>query len=178
MVLYPPLLVFGSLPSFPAVKMEAPEQLKLMEALQTSSQEMESVSAHLHVQEALSSKLTHATYYPISLGDSVHVSREDKYTVRNTGHWVMPFSATSDIGNQDTVDYNQEPNNFNISQLLPDPSLIGERELDRMIAAFNQLPSDCKYLYRSLRQALVGLTSTGPDICADVNLSTQVTEKN
>lgn len=39
------------------------------------------------------------------------------------------------------MDYNGEPNTFNISQLLPDPSLIGERELERIIAAFKQFRS-------------------------------------
>lgn len=81
------------------------------------------------------------THYSISPGDSVHVYREDKSTVRNTGSWVGPFSITSDTGKPVTVDYNGEPKIFNISQLLPNPSLVAEGELELNIVAFKKLCS-------------------------------------
>lgn len=109
-----------------------------MESLQTSRQEIASFSASLRVQEALSSKLPHPTHYPISPGDSVHVYRENKHTVRKPCLCVGLFSVTSVTGKQETMDYNGEPKNFLISQLLPDASLIRESELDKMSAAFSQ----------------------------------------
>lgn len=49
---------------------------------------------------------------------------------------------------------------------------------ERYAKRLKELPTDCTFSeYRSRRQALSWLTNTRPDICADVNLSTQVTER-
>lgn len=71
----PSLLVLGSLPSFPAINMDVPAQRERMAALQSSREEMASISERLLVKEALHSKLPPFTRYLISPGDAVHVRR-------------------------------------------------------------------------------------------------------
>lgn len=50
---------------------------------------------------------------------------------------------------------------------------------ERYVERLQELPTDCTFAgYRSRRQALAWLTNTHPGICADVNLSTQMTEEH
>lgn len=137
----PSLLVFGSLPSFPAVNMDVPMQKERMAALQTARKEMASVVARLRVQEALRSKILPSTHFLIKPGDAVHVYREGKSGCKRTGSWKGPFTVEKVVGKIITVEWDGKPKQFNISQVLPDSEVNGEHELQKLVKAFDQFRS-------------------------------------
>lgn len=74
--LVPSYLVFGVIPTFPAMKTQLPSQKDRMAAISAARIEMASISARLKIQYALRSRLPPATEYLIEPGDNVHVFRE------------------------------------------------------------------------------------------------------
>ena len=139
--LVPSLLVFGSLPSFPAVNMDVPIQKHRMAALQTARKEMSSIVARLRIQEALRSRLPPAAKYLIEPGDLVHIYREGNASTKSQGEWKGPFKVVSVRGKQVTVDWDGTTKHFNLAQVIPDPARVGDFELDRMVKAFDQFRS-------------------------------------
>lgn len=121
----PSLLVFGSLPSFPAVNMDLPIQKERMAALQTARKEMASIVARLRVQEALRYKIPPSTHFLIKLGDAVYFYREGKSGCKRTGSWKGPFTVEKVTGKIITVEWDRKPKQFNISQVLPDSEVNG-----------------------------------------------------
>lgn len=71
----------------------------------------------------------------------MHVYGEAKGRTKKTGEWKGPLNVVKVNEKQIAVDWDGQPKHFNISQVLPDPTSIGERELERLTKAFDQFRS-------------------------------------
>jgi len=85
--LVPSYLVFGTLPSFPAMNTDLPGQKDRMAAVSYARKEMATISAKLRIQHALRSRIPPATEYLIEPGDNVYVFRE------KLEQWTGPFTV-------------------------------------------------------------------------------------
>lgn len=137
----PSLLVYGSLPTFPAVGMNIPEQKTRMKALAAAKQEMASITAKLRIQQALRSRLPPATQYALKPGDMVRVYRDQGTGASKKGDWTGPWEIVKICGKEVFVDWNGEHKHFNISKVIPDPAQTGDHDLERLIQSFDQFRS-------------------------------------
>lgn len=125
----PSLLVYGSLPTFPAVHMDAPAQEERLKTLASARREMTSIIARMQIQQALRSRLQPATHFEISAGDSVYVYWEASTTASKKGDWKGPWKIKKIQRKEVYVDYEGTVKHFNISQVMPCPSVTGDQEL-------------------------------------------------
>lgn len=134
--LVPSYLVFGVLPTMPAMRTELPNQKDRMQAIATARSEMATISAKLRIQSALRAKLPPATSYNVSPGDQVYVFRED------TKKWHGPYTVDSVYNKEVYLDVDGTIKHFNISQLLPDRTDVADTELQRLEESIQQFKSN------------------------------------
>lgn len=70
---FPPLLVFGVIPSFTCPNTKTANQTERFEALHPTEVEMEKVVAETRIKRALKSKLPPATKFLINPGNQVRI---------------------------------------------------------------------------------------------------------
>lgn len=133
--LVPSLLVFGTLPTFPIVSSDRPEQADRLSAMKRARDEMAKITAELRIREALRSRLPPSTRYHLAPGDKVRVFRE------RSQRWEGPFTITKTREKEVWVTDGAKEKHFNRSQVIPDPKDTGDRELRRLLAGFTSLKS-------------------------------------
>ena len=109
----PSLLVFGTLPRFPAVYSKLPDQKQRMEALSCARREYATIVSQLRVAQALRSKVPPAAKHIIVPGDRVFVFREGNKS------FLGPFPVIRVSQKEVYVSQDNKLAHYNLSQVIP-----------------------------------------------------------
>lgn len=166
--LVPSMLVFGTVPSFPASPRHNPKQRERFAALKAARDEMSQIVCEKRLNDALRRKLPDSTSYLIRPGDNVRVFRETSKA------WDGPFQVTKLDRKLVTVTDGIKAKTFNIAQVLPCQTTVRDpktqRELSRIFDhAIHSVEilktTDPRYSSEASRKAIrdeiIGLESRG-----------------
>jgi len=135
--LVPSLLVFGTIPTFPAMDVKPPNQKDRLRAISLARDEMSKITAKLRIRQALRSKLPPATEYLVNPGHNVYVFTE------KSKRWHRPFQVQKVYKKNLFLKVGNILKQFNISQILPDFTAAKGRKLNRFHEAISNFkPAD------------------------------------
>jgi hypothetical protein len=95
--LAPSMLVPGTIPRFPVLQSDLPNQRDRLDSVKNAQAEINNIIAEQRIQEAMMRKVTPATDYILKPGQPVRVYREEVEA------WFGPFSVRDVVGKKLTV---------------------------------------------------------------------------
>lgn len=134
----PSFFVYRSLPTFPAVNMEAPKKRVPNSALHATGKQIEYITARLRIQQALCSRLPPASRFHIRPGDMAHVCRENGNGASKKGDRAGPWRVLKIRHKQIYVNWQSIMKQLTVSQFVLDPTEEGYGDIKRMMEVFNE----------------------------------------
>lgn len=91
---------------------------------------MDKITAELKIKQALTFRLPPATKYYLHPVQKVRLYREQ------SSKWEGPFTVQIIIYKESWLTDGQKTKHFNLSQIIPDPADVTDRDLSRLLSRF------------------------------------------